>query len=87
LQALFSACAKMCVRELRKTETANVSVFYLSFCSSIGALCGIFLPKIWGLEGTVRMPHDYEWLLLLLVGECLFGSASFVRIGSWEYIT
>jgi len=73
-QALFSACAKMCVRELRKTETANVSVFYLSFCSSIGALCGIFLPKIWGLEGTVRMPHDYEWLLLLLVGLMGYGT-------------
>lgn len=73
-QALFSACAKMCVRELRKTETANVSVFYLSFCSTIGAICGTFVPKLWGMEGTVRVPHDYEWLLLLGVGLTGYGT-------------
>ena len=70
LQALFSACAKMCVRELRKTETANVSVFYLSFCSTIGALCGCFGPKIFGYEHTVRLPYNHvEVLLLLGVGK------------------
>ena len=72
LQALFSACAKMCVRELRKTETANVSVFYLSFCSTIGAIVGCFGPKIFGYEHTVRLPYNYvECLLLLGVGQCL----------------
>ena len=71
MQALFSACAKMAVRELRKTETANVSVFYLSLCSTIGALCGCFGPKLWGMAGTVRVPHNAtEWLLMLGVGTC-----------------
>ena len=70
MQALFSACAKMCVRELRKTETANVSVFYLSFCSTIGALIGCFGPKILGYVGSVRLPvSSVEWLLLIGVGE------------------
>ena len=69
LQAFFSACAKMCVRELRKTETANVSVFYLSFCSTIGALIGTIGPKIFGVENSIRTPHGTEWLLLLGVGK------------------
>jgi drug/metabolite transporter (DMT)-like permease len=74
-QALFSACAKMCVRELRKTETANVSVFYLSFCSTIGALCGCFGPKILGYTGSVRMPvNAVEWLLLIGVGTTGYGT-------------
>lgn len=69
MQAFFSACAKMCVRELRKTETANVSVFYLSFCSTIGALVGTLAPKLFGVKESIRMPHDIEWLLLVGVGE------------------
>merc|ERR1712130_936182 len=56
------------------TETANVSVFYLSFCSTIGALGGILLPKIWGVENTVRVPHGLEWLLLLGVGLTGYGT-------------
>ncbi len=80
MQALFSACAKMCVRELRKTETANVSVFYLSFCSTIGALCGILLPKFWGVEDTVRMPDGLEWLLLIGVGKPLLLSLPSRRV-------
>ena len=60
----------MAVRELRKTETTNVSVFYLSFCSTIGAICGCWGPKLWGLEDTVRLPfNNTEWLLLLAVGK------------------
>ena len=69
VQALFSACAKMCVRELRKTETANVSVFYLSFCSTIGAICAIIIQTFLGVENAIRFPHDWEWLLLVGVGE------------------
>lgn len=74
----------MCVRELRKTETANVSVFYLSFCSTIGAICGCFGPKILGFEHTVRVPYNHvEWLLLLGVGEfCLFRRSSYFTGGS-----
>lgn len=68
-QALFSACAKMCVRELRKTETANVSVFYLSFCSTIGAICAIIIQTFLGVENAIRLPHNWEWLLLIGVGE------------------
>ena len=58
----------MCVRELRKTETANVSVFYLSFCSTIGAIIGTCGPKIFGVQNSIRLPHQTEWLLLLGVG-------------------
>lgn len=61
----------MCVRELRKTETANVSVFYLSFCSTIGAIVGTLGPKIFGVHDSIRLPHNAEWLLLLGVGEYL----------------
>ena len=69
LQACFSACAKMCVRELRKTDTANVSVFYLSFCSTIGATIGLCVSYIWGGGQGLLMPHSFEWLLFLGIGE------------------
>ena len=42
-QALCSASAKMCVRELR-TEDPSVSVFYLALVSSIAATIGVSLP-------------------------------------------
>ena len=69
LQACFSACAKMCVRELRKTDTANVSVFYLSLCSTIGATIGLAVSVIWYDGQFLMMPHRWEWALFAGIGE------------------
>lgn len=69
LQAFCSAIAKMCVRELRFTDTPNVSVFYLGLCSSIGAIFGCTAPKLWGVENTFRMPNAaVEWWLIVGTG-------------------
>ena len=67
-QACFSACAKMCVRELRKTDTANVSVFYLSLCSTIGASIGLTVSMLWGSGHFLMMPHAWEWALFAGIG-------------------
>lgn len=69
LQAVFSACAKMCVRELRKTDTANVSVFYLSFCSTIGATAGLGISMTWGSGQGLMLPHAWEWALFAGIGK------------------
>ncbi len=68
LQACFSACAKMCVRELRKTDTANVSVFYLSLCSTIGATIGLGASMLWGSGQGLMMPHAWDWALFAGIG-------------------
>ena len=68
-QACFSACAKMCVRELRKTDTANVSVFYLSLCSTIGASIGLGISMVWGSGQGLMMPHAWEWGLFAGIGK------------------
>ncbi len=68
LQACFSACAKMCVRELRKTDTANVSVFYLSLCSTIGATIGLGWSMLWGSGQGLILPHAWEWALFAGIG-------------------
>ena len=77
LQACFSACAKMCVRELRKTDTANVSVFYLSLCSTIGATIGLGASMLWGSGQGLMMPHAWDWALFAGIGSIhnLLGSA------------
>lgn len=62
----------MCVRELRKTDTANVSVFYLSLCSTIGATVGLAATYIWGDGRGLIMPHSFEWLLFLGIGKAIF---------------
>ena len=69
LQAIFSACAKLCVRELRKTDTANVSVFYLSLCSTIGATIGLGISIVWGSGQGLMMPHAWEWALFAGIGK------------------
>lgn len=71
LQAVFSACAKMCVRELRKTDTANVSVFYLSLCSTIGASIGLGITMIWGSGQGLMLPHAWDWALFAGIGRDL----------------
>ncbi len=59
----------MCVRELRFTDTPNVSVFYLGLCSTLGAIVGCTVPKLWGVENTFRMPNaSIEWLYILGTG-------------------
>ncbi|MEW5301599.1 MAG: hypothetical protein WDW36_004450 [Sanguina aurantia] len=60
-QAIFSAGAKMSVRELRKSEVSLVIVFWMAAVSTLMAGLGcVLLP-----EG-LRMPSDRtEWLLLL----------------------
>ena len=72
-QAFCSACAKMCVRELRTTESPFVSVFYLSICSFIASVIGTGLPAALGVANAIRMPLGWqEWGFLLGVGECSF---------------
>jgi hypothetical protein len=67
-QALCSACAKMCVRELR-AEHPNVSVFYMAWVSLVAALIGCFLPKAWGDTNSFRVPdHWAQWTLLVGIG-------------------
>lgn len=68
VQALCSALAKMCVRELR-TEAPNTSVFYMAAVSLVAAVIGCFLPLAWGDTTSFKMPnHWLEWLLLCGVG-------------------
>lgn len=67
----------MCVRELRKTDTANVSVFYLSLCSTIGASVGLGVSvTIYG-EQFLMMPHRWEWALFAGIGKLAYASVSF----------
>ena len=73
VQAFFSACAKMCVRELRKTDTANVSVFYLSFSSTVFAIIALTVSWLVGGAG-VRIPTaPVDWGLFALVGKPFSG--------------
>ncbi|KAK9904222.1 hypothetical protein WJX75_007139 [Coccomyxa subellipsoidea] len=73
-QALCSACAKMCVRELR-AEHPNVSVFYMAWVSLVAALIGCFLPKAWGDTNSFRVPdHWAQWTLLVGIGVTSYGS-------------
>ena len=76
-QALCSAMAKMCVRELR-TEAPNTSVFYMAAVSLVAAVIGCFLPLAWGDTSSFKMPnHWLEWLLLCGVGASLQASVNF----------
>ena len=60
----------MCVRELRFTDTPNVSVFYLGATSTLAAIVGCTAPKLWGVENTFRMPNAaIEWYLIAGTGE------------------
>ena len=68
-QALCSACAKMCVRFLRSSESPHVSVFYLSATSLTVSLCATLIPKALGYHGSIRMPNcAMEWAFLAGVG-------------------
>ena len=69
VQAFFSACAKMCVRELRKTDTANVSVFYLSFSSTVFATIALTVSWLTGRAGVVIPSAPVDWGLFALVGK------------------
>lgn len=64
----------MCVRELRKTDTANVSVFYLSLCSTIGASIGLGASMLWGSKQGLMMPHAWDWALFAGIGDILHHS-------------
>ena len=71
VQALCSALAKMCVRELR-TEAPNTSVFYMAAVSLVAAVIGCFLPFAWGDKSSFKVPdHWLEWVLLCGVGASL----------------
>jgi hypothetical protein len=79
-QALCSAMAKMCVRELR-AENPNVSVFYMAWVSLIAALIGCFLPMTWGATDSFRVPsHWAEWVLLTGIGKLLCYQAAVLWI-------
>ena len=70
-QALCSALAKMCVRELR-TEAPNTSVFYMAAVSLVAAIIGCFLPMAWGDTTSFKVPDRwFQWLLLVGIGEHL----------------
>ncbi|KAK9830121.1 hypothetical protein WJX72_009889 [[Myrmecia] bisecta] len=77
-QAFCSAFAKMAVRELRSTETPNVSVIYLSGTSTIAAVLGCTLPRLLGWEwhSVFRLPvGPLEWALMIglaLICSCTF---------------
>eukprot|EP00891_Asterochloris_glomerata_P008721 jgi/Astpho2/8721/Aster-05285 len=73
-QAFFSACAKMCVRELRKTDTANVSVFYLSFSSTVFATIALTVSWLTGRAGVVIPSAPVDWGLFALVGTTGYGT-------------
>lgn len=71
MQALSSACAKMCVRELR-TENPSVSVFYLSWVTSTAAAIAIFIQIAIGkpVGKAIPLPGTFlDWALFLAIGE------------------
>ncbi len=71
MQALSSACAKKCVRELR-TENPSVSVFYLSWVTSAAAAIAIFIQIALGkpVGKAIPVPGTFlGWALFLAVGE------------------
>ena len=71
LQALCSACAKMCVRFLRNTESPHVSVFYQAWVSLVIALCASLIPRALGHPGSIRQVDGWvEWTFMAGVGEC-----------------
>ena len=59
----------MCVRELRKTDTANVSVFYLSFSSTVFAAIALTVSWLVGGAGVVIPTARVDWGLFALVGK------------------
>ncbi|KAK9829224.1 hypothetical protein WJX72_004585 [[Myrmecia] bisecta] len=76
-QAFCSAFAKMAVRELRSTETPNVSVIYLSGTSTIAAVLGCTLPRLLGWEwhSVFRLPvGPLEWALMIGLGLTGYGT-------------
>lgn len=74
-QAFFSACAKMCVRELRKTDTANVSVFYLSLFSTIGASTGLTIQSVFFGGDWLKLPAvPLDWGLFAGIGLAGYGT-------------
>ena len=75
LQALCSAMAKMCVRELR-TEDPSVSVFYLALVSSIAAIIGCSLPA------SLITPPTGMSLLGFVVPRNLTEAAMLVGVGA-----
>lgn len=75
LQALCSAMAKMCVRELR-TEDPSVSVFYLALVSSIAAIIGCSLPA------SLITPPAGMSLLGFVVPRSLTETAMLVGVGA-----
>ncbi|KAK9812242.1 hypothetical protein WJX73_006670 [Symbiochloris irregularis] len=75
LQAFSSACAKMCVRELRTTESPFVSVLYLSMCSFVASIVGCAIPAALKVPNSFRLPIGLkEWGFLLGVGLASWGS-------------
>lgn len=65
LQAFFSACARICVRELRKTETTDIIMVY---SSTVHCLCAtvacIAVPG-----SVVVLQHTWQVVTLLATGE------------------
>ncbi|KAK9826110.1 hypothetical protein WJX81_004310 [Elliptochloris bilobata] len=77
-QALCSAMAKMCVRELR-TEDPSVSVFYLALVSTIAATIGCSLPA------SVITPPPGMSLLGFVVPRNMTETAMLVGVGLTSY--
>eukprot|EP00884_Botryococcus_braunii_P009322 jgi/Botrbrau1/18391/Bobra.152_1s0003.1 len=75
-QALSSACAKMCVRELR-SENPSVSVFYLSWVTVVAAGLVLVIQIVSGMpvHEVIPPPKTFlDYVLFLGVGFCSYGS-------------
>ncbi|KAL3152754.1 hypothetical protein ABBQ38_012341 [Trebouxia sp. C0009 RCD-2024] len=69
MQAGFSACARICVRELRKTETTDIIMVYSGTVHCLFAIIAcITVPR-----SIVILQHTWQVLTLLATGLCAYG--------------
>ena len=68
LQAGFNASARMCVRDLRRTETTDIIMVYSGTMQALLALTAcVTIPR------SLMFPeHAWQWVLLLVTGETSF---------------
>lgn len=69
LQACFSACARICVRELRKTETTDIIMVYSGTMHCVCAIVAcVAIPG-----SVVILQHTWQVVTLLATGLCAYG--------------
>lgn len=65
MQAGFNASARMCVRDLRRTETTDIIMVYSGTMQALLALTAcVTIPR-----SLVVPQHAWQWVLLLVTGE------------------